>query len=356
MFPIATLQVAQRFFEQLDMTGCELNWNRIKEKQPLSRDALVKLTDQIQTIHEHGLENNNIPDSIEFVEDILHYLIIGSRLRVLVRIVTLLSGFKKKRPDFQELSKIQQLILACCATVNDVLLDLQKVFCKYSSSFKLNDPSARKFNDYLLTCYTASVLFGNRMKFIKGEDSMQDLTKLGIANTYSLNRDESYFKIREQIVVLALYYYVRESDQVFTYQREEILDKITNIVENLGLNAARGSYFEHLVFQALLRNDFQGLLIQNLPFVHKVLGKQTVPEWCKKTKFVVNHIHLNRINTGAFVKQNPQTLCSPETTARFDGIVLLDQEENHCMTFAVTMWTDNVPSTDPSLAYFKTDQ
>ena len=56
--------------------------------------------------------------------------------------------------------------------------------------------------------------------------------------------------------------------------------------------------------------------------------------------------------------KNPPTLLCPETTARPDGILMLDNE--HAMTFAVTIWTGLVPqhkvksqesSTSMNLAY-----
>ena len=157
-----------------------------------------------------------------------------------------------------------------CTSVNDVLKDLQAGFKNHTESFIVDSWDLKRFNDYLLTLYTASVLYG-RAKFIK-EDAGQDLTRLGIANTYE-KLNEYYFKIREPIVVFAIFFYIDSLSgdlNAFNYPKSRILDTIVYIVEKFENNPARGPYFERLIFEATKNPAFQNQFVSELPFVKLV--------------------------------------------------------------------------------------
>ena len=288
------MEVARRLLSKLNLSDCELDWERIRNLPRITRQIAFNLLNSIQYISEqvHSIP----PDEIEFCEQILRYFIIGSRFKVLVRVVTQVVRIVSQ---LSKLNKVQKLNLAMCTSVNDVLKDLQAGFKNHTESFIVDSWDLKRFNDYLLTLYTASVLYG-RAKFIK-EDAGQDLTRLGIANTYE-KLNEYYFKIREPIVVFAIFFYIDSLSgdlNAFNYPKSRILDTIVYIVEKFENNPARGPYFERLIFEATKNPAFQNQFVSELPFVKLVLNeensrlrreKKTMPEWCKTTEFAVNHV------------------------------------------------------------------
>ena len=288
------MEVARRLLSKLNLSDCELDWERIRNLPRITRQIAFNLLNSIQYISEQV--PSIPPHEIEFCEQILRYFIIGSRFKVLVRVVTQVVRIVSQ---LSKLNKVQKLNLAMCTSVNDVLKDLQAGFKNHTESFIVDSWDLKRFNDYLLTLYTASVLYG-RAKFIK-EDAGQDLTRLGIANTYE-KLNEYYFKIREPIVVFAIFFYIDSLSgdlNAFNYPKSRILDTIVYIVEKFENNPARGPYFERLIFEATKNPAFQNQFVSELPFVKLVLNeensrlrreKKTMPEWCKTTEFAVNHV------------------------------------------------------------------
>jgi hypothetical protein len=115
--------------------------------------------------------------------------------------------------------------------------------------------------------------------------------------------------------------------------------------------------FESVVFNALLRPEFQGVALSELPFVK--LGKRgrlaatydlrpakyVKESWCASTPF-----RATAVLRKATDKATPEFLASaaaegvvysPETVARMDGVVM--QGGGTALTLGITMWTERVP-------------
>ena len=122
LFAVVSLEVARRLLSKLNLSDCELDWEKIRNLPRITRQIAFNLLNSIQYISE---QVHSPPHEIEFCEQVLRYFIIGSRFKVLVRVVTQVVRIVSQ---LSKLNKVQKLNLAMCTSVNDVLKDLQAGF------------------------------------------------------------------------------------------------------------------------------------------------------------------------------------------------------------------------------------
>lgn len=194
-----------------------------------------------------------------------------------------------------------------------------------------------------------------------------DLMKLGIGN-FAGNETTGYYQVTEHIIALAIRRYFEVYPERRVAEYHQAVDAFQSLVAEHGPNIpGRGNLFETIVFQSLLRSDFQNVPVGTLPFVLPFVGPNDVGKWWMTTSYHAEHViyhHTLQESTAAFLssEQAIGVVFSPETVARFDAALRLDA--NHAMVFAITIWTGSVPdekvesqiqSTDLSKAYFLAD-
>jgi len=229
------------------------------------------------------------------------------------------------------------------------------------------------------------MLSEGRIRFYR-KNTPADLICLGLAFGYGdYTQATGWYRVTEPIAVIALQEYFIGSDfKALSNTFAHLVNGMATLLDRHGLSASRGTLFEDMVIAAFQQERFQGQLVADLPFVRVPLEemqaystnlRQTsrlsapvaaADPWWTKTTFQARSVVREDaqqeqlgLNVADLLSARPHISVSPETTVRFDGMVMLGPKE--AVTWAITIWAGEVPSekvknqilsTDPALAYY----
>jgi len=346
MFPHVTLEACKRIFSHLNV------------KDVLNASELF---DDVEFDPIWDIERNIS------IEDMLNYAVIGSRFRTLTRILDNIAMVPAKVEANQGLKKA-----VLRDAVRQSILGLQTdLVAKFESEGGAREGEllkrSHRFNDLLVQLWTGLHLNGSEMTILS---SGLDLMQLGVGN---YTKEKGMYSVTERIVTTAIERYLQSyPDRLATSSFQQARDAFARLLASQGNIPAKGNLLENLVFTALLKKEFQGKVVGELPFVKPFVppkGDAAEKKWWETSLFFANHVAsrhsmTSETTTPSFLASEKSigVVFSPETVARFDACLKLDA--THAMVFAVTIWSSTVPnakvesqilSTDMRLAYYTKD-
>ena len=207
--------------------------------------------------------------------------------------------------------------------------------------------------------YIASKLSNGRMPFTTNK---MDLCRIGLG----ANLEKNVYRVSEKFALEVIEdLFSKYPDIEMKIKFQQSVDDLNTVVLARGpTTSTKGDLFENVVFNNLLRKCLQDKPVTQLPFVHRLENpesEQAKNKVWNNVKFKCSNIVQNAPegqSTPKFVKSNLNTILSPETAHRTDGIALLD--EQHILMIGSKLYTNNISadivesqfrSTNPAKVY-----